>query len=216
MLSECCGGGGEPLPDVKPGDGPKFKVIMLGDYGCGKTCLLSRFTENTFPEEHVSRHMQTAVVSADVTVGRESVRLILWDTGGQEKFRCLTTSYYRDAMAAPHHIHAIVIHNITHQMLVYDITNRESFENIQHWRQQIALYASTIDIILLIGTKIFRDSCFLQVDAAAEERRVTPEEGQALAETMRAQFAETSSKEGTNTGVCLAWVAAKCLNKFRE
>lgn len=180
------------MPDVKPGDGPKFKVIMLGDYGCGKTCLLSRFTENTFPEEHVSRHMQTAVVSADVTVGRESVRLILWDTGGQEKFRCLTTSYYRDAMAA---------------MLVYDITNRESFENIQHWRQQIALYASTIDIILLIGTK---------VDAAAEERRVTPEEGQALAETMRAQFAETSSKEGTNTGVCLAWVAAKCLNKFRE
>jgi hypothetical protein len=96
------------------------------------------------------------------------------------------------------HIHTTHIHTHAHA---------HSFENIQHWRQQIALYASTIDIVLLIGTKVRTSpvtplsgtcSCsdlprlvLLQVDAAAEERRVTPEEGQALAETMRAQFAET-------------------------
>jgi len=196
--SSCCGGQSHrvTLPDpivtatttaIEEKGMPRFKVVMLGDWGCGKTCLFTRFTENTFRADQ-----QNEIKSVSVAVGEVSVRLIIWDTGGQEKFRSLTTSYYRDASAV---------------MLVYDITNRESFDSLSYWSGQVKLLAPSADIYILVGTK---------VDAAAEDRRVSVEEGQVLAENLGAHFVETSSKEGTNVAYCLSKLAEACLSKWRD
>ena len=105
------------------------KVVLLGESGVGKTCIIARFINNTFEENLIST---TGASYAGKTMtfdeyGGKSIRFELWDTAGQEKYRSLTKIFYKDAGAA---------------ILVYDITRKESYEEIQkYWFNQIKDHA---------------------------------------------------------------------------
>lgn len=128
------------------------------------------YTENTFSEEMPS----TIGVDFKVTYLRDidgkTVKLTIWDTAGQERFRTLTSSYYRSAQGV---------------ILVYDVTNRSSFENIQNWIKEVNLYSTVPDCkMMLVGNKIDLE----------EKRQVSLQMGQQFASDHRMMFTEVSAK----------------------
>ena len=110
-------------------DAQTCKVVLLGESGVGKTCIIARFINNTFEENLIST---TGASYAGKTMtfdeyDGKSIRFEIWDTAGQEKYRSLTKIFYKDATAA---------------ILVYDITRKESYEEIQkYWYNQIKDHA---------------------------------------------------------------------------
>ncbi|CAD1473320.1 unnamed protein product [Heterotrigona itama] len=125
-----------------------FKLLLIGDSGVGKTCVLFRFSEDAFNTTFIS-------------------------TIGQERFRTITTAYYRGAMGI---------------MLVYDVTNEKSFENIKNWIRNIEENASADVEKMLLGNK-----CEL-----TEKRQVSKERGEQLAVEYGIKFMETSAKSSIN------------------
>jgi small GTP-binding protein len=105
------------------------KVVLLGESGVGKTCIIARFINNTFEDNLIST---TGASYAGKTMtfdeyGGKSIKFEIWDTAGQEKYRSLTKIFYKDAGAA---------------ILVYDITRKESFDELQkYWLNQIKDFA---------------------------------------------------------------------------
>ena len=110
-------------------DAQTCKVVLLGESGVGKTCIIARFINNTFEENLIST---TGASYAGKTMtfdeyDGKSIKFEIWDTAGQEKYRSLTKIFYKDAGAA---------------ILVYDITRKESYEEIQkYWYNQIKDHA---------------------------------------------------------------------------
>ncbi|KAL8300397.1 hypothetical protein RB593_009981 [Gaeumannomyces tritici] len=104
-----------------------FKLLLIGDSGVGKSCLLLRFADDTYTESYIS------TIGVDFTV-----KLQIWDTAGQERFRTITSSYYRGA-------HGICV--------VYDVTDMDSFNNVKQWLQEIDRYATEGVNKLLVGNK---------------------------------------------------------------
>ncbi|XP_072798551.1 ras-related protein Rab-26 isoform X1 [Vicugna pacos] len=143
-------GGGGDFYDVA------FKVMLVGDSGVGKTCVLVRFKDGAFLAgtfiSTVGIDFRNKVLDVDGT----KVKLQIWDTAGQERFRSVTHAYYRDA-------HAL--------LLLYDVTNKASFDSIQAWLAEIQEYAQHDVVLMLLGNKV--DS--------AQERVVKREDGEKLA-----------------------------------
>ncbi|KAJ8305749.1 hypothetical protein KUTeg_016294 [Tegillarca granosa] len=98
-----------------------FKLLLIGDSGVGKTCLLFRFSDDAFNTTFISTIGIDFKIKT-VELGGKKIKLQIWDTAGQERFHTITTSYYRGAMGI---------------MLVYDITNPKTFENISKWLRNI-------------------------------------------------------------------------------
>ena len=119
-------------------DVAKCKIIFLGDQGVGKSSILNRFTQDKF-EANYQATMGLDFHSKNVTIGDISVRLLLYDTAGQEKFRTLIPMYIRDA-------------NII--IVVYDITNKDSFTNTQHWLNEVKDLKRDDAIFCLVGNKL--------------------------------------------------------------
>jgi len=149
-----------------------IKLLMLGDTGVGKTCLLVRYAYDSFSPTFITTiGIDFKIKHVDIEGVR--VKLQIWDTAGQERFRTITVSYFRGA-------HGVI--------LVYDVTDRETFENIRHWLTQIKEYADAQVNVILVGNKC---------DMKAELRQVSRAEGQALADEYNLQFFETSAKLNT-------------------
>mmetsp|Transcript_5727 Transcript_5727/g.10274 ORF Transcript_5727/g.10274 Transcript_5727/m.10274 type:complete len:207 (+) Transcript_5727:405-1025(+) len=149
-----------------------FKLLLIGDSGVGKSALLVRFSDNTFSESYIS----TIGVDFKIrTVKKDgkNVKLQIWDTAGQERFKTITSSYYRGA-------HGIII--------VYDITNKSSFDNVSSWLREVGRFANENVCMLLVGNK-----CDLVNDRAVE--RSTAEE---FAEKEGMRYIETSAKNSLN------------------
>uniref|UniRef100_A0A1B6J019 Ras-related protein Rab-4B n=1 Tax=Homalodisca liturata TaxID=320908 RepID=A0A1B6J019_9HEMI len=102
-----------------------FKFLVIGSAGTGKSCILHQFIENKFKSDS-SHTIGVEFGSKIVNVAGKSVKLQIWDTAGQERFRSVTRSYYRGAAGA---------------LLVFDITNRESFNNLAEWLQDARMLA---------------------------------------------------------------------------
>ncbi|KAM9861057.1 ras-related protein Rab-8B isoform 3-T3 [Aulostomus maculatus] len=98
-----------------------FKLLLIGDSGVGKTCLLFRFSEDAFNTTFIST-IGIDFKIRTIELDGKKIKLQIWDTAGQERFRTITTAYYRGAMGI---------------MLVYDITNEKSFDNIRNWIRNI-------------------------------------------------------------------------------
>uniref|UniRef100_A0A8C7EH73 small monomeric GTPase n=1 Tax=Nothoprocta perdicaria TaxID=30464 RepID=A0A8C7EH73_NOTPE len=98
-----------------------FKLLLIGDSGVGKTCVLFRFSDDAFNTTFISTIGIDFKIKTVELQGKK-IKLQIWDTAGQERFHTITTSYYRGAMGI---------------MLVYDITNAKSFENISKWLRNI-------------------------------------------------------------------------------
>ena len=102
-----------------------FKVLMVGDSGVGKSCMLLRFVDQQYNETYISTIGVDFRIKT-VDVAGKKVKLQIWDTAGQERFRTITSSYYRGA------------HGI---MIVYDSTSQHSFANVKQWLHEITRYA---------------------------------------------------------------------------
>ncbi|XP_045046007.2 ras-related protein Rab-37 isoform X2 [Desmodus rotundus] len=114
------------------------KVMLLGDSGVGKTCFLIQFKDGAFLSGTFIATVGIDFRNKVVTVDGVRVKLQIWDTAGQERFRSVTHAYYRDAQAL---------------LLLYDITNKSSFDNIRAWLTEIHEYAQRDVVILLLGNK---------------------------------------------------------------
>ncbi|XP_056101125.1 RAB3D, member RAS oncogene family, a [Rhinichthys klamathensis goyatoka] len=149
-----------------------FKLLIIGNSSVGKTSFLFRFADDSFTSAFVS----TVGIDFKVkTVYRKEkrVKLQIWDTAGQERYRTITTAYYRGAMGF---------------LLMYDITNLESFYAVQDWATQIKTYSWDNAQVILVGNK-----CDLE-----DDRLVAREDGQRLANELGFQFFEASAKDNIN------------------
>ncbi|CDJ56879.1 RAS small GTpase, putative [Eimeria maxima] len=149
-----------------------FKLLLIGDSGVGKSCLLLRFADDTYTESYIST-IGVDFKIRTIDLDGKTVKLQIWDTAGQERFRTITSSYYRGA-------HGIVV--------VYDVTDRESFSNVKNWMHEIERYATEGVSKLLVGNKS---------DLTAK-KVVSYEEGKELADACNIRFIETSAKNAQN------------------
>jgi len=149
-----------------------FKLLLIGDSGVGKSCLLLRFADHTYTESYIST-IGVDFKIRTIDLDGKIVKLQIWDTAGQERFRTITSSYYRGA-------HGIIV--------VYDITDAESFNNVKQWLSEIERYASEGVNKLLVGNK-----CDL-----ANKRAVPFEQAKQFADGLSIPFLETSAKNATN------------------
>uniref|UniRef100_A0A8C9AQE6 Ras-related protein Rab-13 n=1 Tax=Prolemur simus TaxID=1328070 RepID=A0A8C9AQE6_PROSS len=149
-----------------------FKLLLIGDSGVGKTCLIIRFAEDNFNNTYIST-IGIDFKIRTVDIEGKKIKLQVWDTAGQERFKTITTAYYRGAMGI---------------ILVYDITDEKSFENIQNWMKSIKENASAGVERLLLGNK-----CDMEA-----KRKVQKEQADKLAREHGIRFFETSAKSSMN------------------
>lgn len=155
-----------------------LKFLVVGNAGVGKTCILHSYVHDSFKED--SQHTIGAELGSRIVSlkkeGQETEQLIklqIWDTAGQERFRSVTRSYYRGACGA---------------LLVYDITDRQSFTAVASWLSDAKSLASSHIIIILCGNKSDLEN----------ERQVTTAEAESFAQENGMIFFETSAKDGVN------------------
>ena len=151
---------------------PKFKVVVLGDQGVGKTSLIVRFVHDSF-EPTNNATIGVDLLSKNVPVNEKLVRLLMWDTAGQERFRALIPSYIKDSAFA---------------LVLYDVCNLSSFHNAKTWVRDVRSYRGYEVPICLVGNKVDK----------VEERKVSIEEGEDLAQELNTLFFEVSAKSATN------------------
>ena len=151
-----------------------YKVLLLGDSTVGKTCFLLRYCDKTFQDAHLSTIGLDYRLKTMTLKNKKNVKLQIWDTAGQDRFRAITKNYYKGANGI---------------ILIYDVTNLQTYENVKNWITQIREETNPNVIIYLAGNKI---------DIPEEERAVKTEEGKEIADEYKLQFKETSAKDGIN------------------
>jgi len=147
------------------------KLLILGDSATGKSAIMDRFCESVFSTNHI------ATIGVDFkykTVDCEGkrIKLQIWDTAGQEKFRSIVQTYYKGAMGI---------------VLTYAINDRKSFKNVEMWMKEIQTNAAKGVVVLLVGNKIDLTT-----------RVIEEAEGKQMAQKYGVKFFETSAKDGTN------------------
>lgn len=171
-----------------------FKIVFLGDAGVGKTNLIRVFAHHRF-DGSVCSTIGVDLVPCTQWVDGEYCRFHLWDTAGQERFQSLTRTHYRG-------VHGIV--------LVFDVTNRESFHRIPYWVNQVKEQNDRFDDlpVLLIGAKL---------DRADESRQVSQEEARELAMTWKnAKYEEVSARTELNVQNAMIQFMEKVYRVFLE
>ncbi len=148
-----------------------FKLLLIGDSGVGKSCLLLRFADNSYTDSYIST-IGVDFKIRNLELDGKKIKLQIWDTAGQERFRTITSSYYRGA-------HGIII--------VYDITDQETFNNVRNWLQEIDKFASDNVNKLLVGNKSDRS-----------DRQVDTNQARDFAASLGIPFIETSAKTAAN------------------
>lgn len=146
------------------------KAVLIGDSAVGKTSIVNQYIFNSCSPEHQAT-IGIDFFSKVLTEGDTTIRLQIWDTAGQEKFHALIPSYIRNSTVA---------------ILVYDITLRSSFENLQKWHQTVITTSNPFCIV--VGNKLD-----LEI-----ERQVSIDEGEKFANQIKADFIETSARTPTN------------------
>jgi small GTP-binding protein len=151
-----------------------YKVLLLGDSSVGKTCFLLRYCDKSFQDVHLSTIGLDYRLKSMTLKNNKNIKLQIWDTAGQDRFRAITKNYYKGANGI---------------ILIYDITNMQTYENVKNWISQIKEEANPNVIIYLVGNKI---------DVPDDQRLVKAEDGQKIADEFNLPFNEASAKDGTN------------------
>lgn len=164
-----------------------FKLVLIGDSGTGKSCLLLRFADDAFTDSYIT------TIGVDfrfktIPVEEKTVKLQIWDTAGQERFRTITSAYYRGADGI---------------ILVYDICDRESFAHVDEWLNEVNRYVNENTCKILLGNK-----CDLEA-----ERQVSTEEAKSKAQELGIAFVETSAKDSTNVEQAFRMMSAELMKK---
>ncbi|KAJ7262658.1 ras-domain-containing protein [Mycena haematopus] len=160
---------------TKPPAPVNCKLLLIGNSSVGKSSLLLRFSdEQWLPEDESSATIGVDFRVHKMEVKGKKVKLSIWDTAGQERFRTITSSYYRGAQGI---------------ILVYDVSNRDSFEALPRWYSELETYVSDKVVKILVGNKVDKEF----------SRQVPTSEAQAFATRMNSLFVEASAK--TSVGV---------------
>jgi Ras-related protein Rab-8A len=149
-----------------------LKILTIGESGVGKTCVLLRYTDNKFIKTHLTT-IGIDYKAKTISIGGKTIRLKIWDTAGQERFKNITQQYYKNADGI---------------LLVFDVSDRNSYEKVREWMKQIQLYCvkETIGMVL-IGNK-----------CDVENREVSFEDGEKLAKEFNIKYFETSALNNYN------------------
>ena len=166
-----------------------FKLILIGNSGVGKSCILQRYMKHTF-EERYKCTIGVDFLMKSIVINGQTVKLQLWDTAGQEKYKGMVSSYYRGANVA---------------LIVFDITSHTSFEALPVWIENYYKNGPEQKNIILIGNK--KD--------LEESRQVTQEEAQTFSEANNMIYFETSAKEGDNIDYVFNYAAEKLLEFYK-
>ena len=152
-----------------------LKILLIGDSEVGKTSILVKYTEHIFPEDHIST---IGVEYKDKNIKKDNynIRLQIWDTAGQERFRSITKSIYRNANGV---------------LFIYDVTKKDTFNNIKNWIKDLENFENDIKSII-IGNKIDLD----------DKREVNKNDLEELAKKYNMPFIETSAKNNINIEEC--------------
>lgn len=149
-----------------------YKVVLIGDSSVGKSNLLSRFSKDEFnPDSKATIGVEFATKT--VVINEKKVKAQIWDTAGQERYRAITAAYYRGAAGA---------------LVVYDITNSDSYENVSKWLKEMRENADSNIVIALVGNK----------SDLSHARAVPTEEAQNFATEHNLLFTETSALTADN------------------
>jgi small GTP-binding protein len=173
-------------------NGDSVKVTLLGNSGVGKTCIIYRFTNNDYKEGTMTTR-GADYSQKSITIKNQTINLDLWDTAGQENYRSLGRHFYKDSL--------IVI-------LVYDITNRESFEDLKTiWYNDLKRYGEKYSVLAVVGNK----------SDLFENEVVSEDEGRKFAEEKNAEFMLVSAKTGDNITILFNVLVNKYLDpSFQE
>lgn len=164
-----------------------FKVIIVGDSGVGKTSLQKRLVQNIFmnaTQTTIGVDFDTTIVDVD----GQQVKLQIWDTAGQERFRTIAKAYFRNAVGV---------------LLVFDLSERKSFENANMWLNDIRSLCDPGAVIMLVGNKA----------DLVEKRVVAMKEAEEFAQRQDLTYLETSAMDGTNVREAFVRVATKIYRK---
>ena len=166
-----------------------FKLLIIGESGVGKTCLLLRYTDDSF----TANHLTTIGIDFKIKILNlegKTIKLQIWDTAGQERFKTITKTYYKGA-------HGII--------LTYDVTEQDSFKNIRNWIKQIEANAQNNVKKVLVGNKCDKPG-----------RTVSEEEGKKLAEDFGMNFFETSAKTNHNVNEVFTFLTQEVLKSVEN
>ena len=161
--------------DEEGDSGRLYKILLLGDLSVGKSCILLRYCDDSFQELHLTTiglDFRLKTVHLDIN---KKVKAQIWDTAGQDRFRSITKNYFKGANGI---------------LLIFDVTNRSSFEHVSTWIEQIREEASEQTVIYLVGNKIDDQN----------NRVVTNQEAIKLTDEFKLKYYETSAKNNINIG----------------
>ena len=165
-----------------------YKVVLLGESGAGKSCIIEQFISGKFDDNTIATLTAQFYRKTFEFPGDKNITLDIWDTAGQEKFRALTRIFYKNAKAV---------------ILVYDITDNRSFDEIKnYWYEQVKQNCHS-DVIIAIAA----NKCDLY-----EQRQVSDEEGEEFAESLGALFASTSAKNDSGITKLFEDIASRILD----
>ena len=149
-----------------------FKIVIIGDTYVGKTNILSRYISNEF-DPNSNSTIGVELTTKTYNFDNNDVKVQIWDTAGQEKYRSITSSYYKGAQGC---------------LLVYDITKKKSFDNIDKWYSELKSNSDEKIYTMLLGNK----------SDLEENREVSIEEAEKKAKNFNIAFMETSAYNGNN------------------
>jgi Ras-related protein Rab-1A len=164
-----------------------FKFVLIGDSGVGKSSLLLRYVEDIFNENYISTIGVDFKIKT-IKIDGKVAKMQIWDTAGQERFRTITSSYYRGA-------HGIII--------VYDVTDQMSFNNINQWIVEVTRYAGYDVDKLIVGNK-----------CESSDRVVSYNDAKKYADDLNISFIETSAKKSINVEEIFTTIASQIKEKM--
>ena len=162
----------EVAPNSNVKEEYKFKVVVVGDSGVGKTNLIKRFINDTFNKDSKAT-VGVEFLSKTYLINQEVFKIEIWDTAGQERYKSITAAYYKGAKGA---------------MIVYDVTNQTSFENVDNWANEIKEKAARNINLMIVGNKTdLTDKIVVTSEVATEK-----------AKALEIPIMETSALDSTN------------------
>ena len=167
-----------------------LKYIIIGDAALGKSNILLRYIHGDFKSEY-KLTIGVEFGAKNLEIKNKKIRLQIWDTAGQENYRSITRAYYKNSVCA---------------ILVYDISNRDSFEHISSWIEDCASQSPKTVFMVLVGNK----------SDLEEKREITFEEGEDMAKKNNLMFFETSAKTGDNISRVFEDSAKEINDKINE